>query len=139
MARAIDATGVQFRMLNTKKGPAVQALRAQADKQRYRAYMKNAVESQAGLDLKQGMVQRLLMKDGAIAGLQDQFGDAWERGRVVLTPGTFARSSPLRRQRAEGGARARVRRTSSRNNSSPSASPSGHEDGDAAPAGREIH
>ena len=91
MARAIDATGVQFRMLNTKKGPAVQALRAQADKQRYRAYMKNAVESQAGLDLKQGMVQRLLVKDGAIAGLQDHFGDAWEARAVVLTPGTFTR------------------------------------------------
>ncbi|MDE0331094.1 MAG: tRNA uridine-5-carboxymethylaminomethyl(34) synthesis enzyme MnmG [Nitrospinae bacterium] len=91
MARAIDATGIQFRMLNTKKGPAVQALRAQADKQRYRAYMKNAVESQAGLDLKQGMVQRLLVKDGAIAGLQDHFGETWEARAVVLTPGTFTR------------------------------------------------
>ncbi len=91
MARAIDATGIQFRMLNTKKGPAVQALRAQADKQRYRAYMKNAVESQAGLDLKQGMVQKLLVKDGAIAGLQDHFGVTWEARAVVLTPGTFTR------------------------------------------------
>ena len=91
MARAIDATGIQFRMLNTKKGPAVQALRAQADKQRYRAYMKNAVESQAGLDLKQGMVQRLLVKNGAIAGLQDHFGEIWEARAVVLTPGTFTR------------------------------------------------
>lgn len=91
MARAIDATGIQFRMLNTKKGPAVQALRAQADKQRYRAYMKNAVESQEGLDLKQGMVQKLLVKNGAIAGLQDHFGETWEARAVVLTPGTFTR------------------------------------------------
>ncbi len=91
MARAIDATGIQFRMLNTKKGPAVQALRAQADKQRYRAYMKNAVESQEGLDLKQGMVQRLLVENGAIAGLQDHFGETWEARAVVLTPGTFTR------------------------------------------------
>ncbi len=91
MARAIDATGIQFRMLNTKKGPAVQALRAQADKQRYRVYMKNAVESQAGLDLKQGLVQKLLVKDGAIAGLQDHFGETWEARAVVLTPGTFTR------------------------------------------------
>ena len=91
MARAIDATGIQFRMLNTKKGPAVQALRAQADKQRYRAYMKNAVESQASLDLKQGLVQKLLVKDGAIAGLQDHFGETWEARAVVLTPGTFTR------------------------------------------------
>ena len=91
MARAIDATGIQFRMLNTKKGPAVQALRAQADKQRYRAYMKNAVESQENLDLKQGMVQRLLVKDGAVAGLQDHFGETWEARAVVLTPGTFTR------------------------------------------------
>ena len=91
MARAIDATGIQFRMLNTKKGPAVQALRAQADKQRYRAYMKNAVESQAGLDLKQGLVQKLLVRDGAIAGLCDHFGETWEARAVVLTPGTFTR------------------------------------------------
>ncbi len=91
MARAIDATGIQFRMLNTKKGPAVQALRAQAGKQRYRVYMKNAVESQENLDLKQGMVQRLLVKDGAVAGLQNHFGETWEARAVVLTPGTFTR------------------------------------------------
>lgn len=78
MARAIDATGIQFRMLNTKKGPAVQALRAQADKQRYRAWMKQAVESQENLHLKQGMAQRLLVKNGAIAGLRDHFGEVYE-------------------------------------------------------------
>ncbi len=91
MARAIDATGIQFRMLNTKKGPAVQALRAQADKQRYRAYMKNAVESQKNLHLKQGMTQRLLVKNRVISGLQDHFGEVHAARAVILTPGTFAR------------------------------------------------
>lgn len=91
MARAIDATGIQFRMLNTKKGPAVQALRAQADKQRYRAYMKNAVESRENLLLKQGVARRLLVKGGAIAGLEDHFGEIHECGAIVLTPGTFTR------------------------------------------------
>ena len=91
MARAIDAAGIQFRMLNTKKGPAVQALRAQADKQHYRAHMKNAVEKKSKIHLKQGMVQKLLVKNGAIAGLQDHFGETWEARAIVLTPGTFAR------------------------------------------------
>lgn len=91
MARAIDATGIQFRMLNTKKGPAVQALRAQADKQRYRVWMKRAVESQENLHLKQGMAQRLLLRRGAIAGIEDHFGEVYECAALVLTPGTFAR------------------------------------------------
>ncbi len=108
MARAIDATGIQFRMLNTKKGPAVQALRAQADKQRYRAHMKNKVESQENLHLKQGMVQRLLVEGGAIAGLQDHFG-----GNLPL-PGACSHAGNLHARppslwRQKGGGRARGR------------------------------
>ncbi len=91
MARAIDATGIQFRMLNTKKGPAVQALRAQADKQAYRVWMKGAVERQENLHLKQGMVQRLLVQDGEVAGLVDHFGQTYAARAVILTPGTFTR------------------------------------------------
>ena len=61
MARNIDATGIQFRVLNTKKGPAVRASRAQADRDLYRARMKQVIEAQPGLDLKQGQVVRLLV------------------------------------------------------------------------------
>src|SRR5512140_1985097 len=58
MAKIIDRTGIQFRVLNRSKGPAVHGTRAQADKQRYRLAMKEAVEEQAGLDVKQGMVEK---------------------------------------------------------------------------------
>ncbi|MDA0998924.1 MAG: tRNA uridine-5-carboxymethylaminomethyl(34) synthesis enzyme MnmG [bacterium] len=92
MARAIDATGIQFRMLNTRKGPAVQALRAQADKQQYRMYMKYAVERQEGLILKQGALRRILLDDaGRAAGIETQFGERFESRAVILTPGTFTR------------------------------------------------
>ena len=60
MARNIDATGIQFRVLNTKKGPAVRSSRAQADRDLYRLRMKQVIEGQPGLDLKQGQVVRLL-------------------------------------------------------------------------------
>src|SRR5512141_1139290 len=59
MARAIDATGIQFRRLNTKKGPAVRATRAQADKAIYRARMKRVLEFEPGLTCRQGSVERL--------------------------------------------------------------------------------
>lgn len=91
MARAIDATGIQFRMLNTSKGPAVQALRAQADKQAYRLYMKRAVERQPGLHLKQGMLRRLLIEEGRIAGVETLLREEFRARAVVLTPGTFTR------------------------------------------------
>jgi len=91
MARATDATGIQFRMLNTKKGPAVQALRAQADKQAYRLYMKRAVERQPGLDVKQGMLRRLLVEEGRAAGLETLLREEFRARAVVLTPGTFTR------------------------------------------------
>ena len=91
MARAIDATGIQFRMLNTSKGPAVQALRAQADKQAYRLYMKRAVERQPGLHLKQGMLRRLLVEEGRIAGVETLLREEFRARAVVLTPGTFTR------------------------------------------------
>src|SRR5499427_10158831 len=64
MAHAIDATGIQFRTLNTKKGPAVRATRAQADKALYRAYMKRVLESEPGLACRQGSVERLLIAQG---------------------------------------------------------------------------
>src|SRR6266436_2939505 len=68
MARAIDETGIQFRRLNTKKGPAVRATRAQADKALYRQRMKQRLEAAPGLTLYQGSVERLLIAEGTVYG-----------------------------------------------------------------------
>ncbi len=91
MARNIDATGIQFRVLNTKKGPAVRASRAQADRDLYRARMKQVIESQPGLDLKQGQVVRLLVEAGRVAGVVTRDGLRFQAPTVVLTTGTFMR------------------------------------------------
>ena len=91
MARNIDATGIQFRLLNTKKGPAVRASRAQADRDLYRARMKLVVETQSGLDLKQAQVVRLLVEDGRVAGVETRDGLLFEAPAVILTTGTFMR------------------------------------------------
>src|SRR5512138_1976915 len=69
MGKNIDATGIQFRVLNTRKGPAVRASRAQADKQLYRLRMKNVLESEANLDLKQGEVTGIVVADGRVQGV----------------------------------------------------------------------
>jgi tRNA uridine 5-carboxymethylaminomethyl modification enzyme len=91
MARCIDLTGIQFKMLNRSKGPAVQGNRAQADKQLYRLQMKATLEQQAGLEIKQGTVERLLLEDGRIAGVMTNLGFAYGAGAVVVTTGTFLR------------------------------------------------
>lgn len=89
MAKNIDKTGIQFRRLNTRKGPAVRATRAQADKQWYRRAMKETIERQESLDLKQGMAVSLLTEDGNVAGLTDHLGVSYRAKTVVLTTGTF--------------------------------------------------
>lgn len=91
MARAIDDTGIQFRMLNTKKGPAVRASRAQADKALYRQRMKRVLETCANLTLRQGSVERLLLENGAVHGVETQIGEAFYGHRIILTTGTFLR------------------------------------------------
>lgn len=91
MAKCIDATGIQFRILNTKKGPAVRASRAQADRHRYQAWMKNYVENQPLIDLKQGAVVGLLMEDDRLAGVRTREGLEFVGKTVVLTTGTFMR------------------------------------------------
>ena len=73
MAKIIDRTGIQFRILNQSKGPAVRGTRAQADKQRYRLAMKEAVEKQPGLDVKQGMVEKFLVEDHRITGVETEY------------------------------------------------------------------
>ncbi len=91
MGLAIDATGIQFRTLNTRKGPAVRATRAQADKALYRRYMKTAVESQAGLAVRQASVERLLVEDDRIRGVETDLGEHYLARCVVVTTGTFLR------------------------------------------------
>ena len=89
MARAIDDTGIQFRQLNTRKGPAVRASRAQADKLLYRQRMKSRVERAACLTVYQGSVAALLLEDGRVAGVETQMGESIAGRRVILTTGTF--------------------------------------------------
>jgi tRNA uridine 5-carboxymethylaminomethyl modification enzyme len=91
MARNIDATGIQFRVLNTKKGPAVRASRAQADRDLYRGRMKQVVEGQCGLDLKQGQVVRLMVEGERVVGVETRDGLRFLASTVILTTGTFMR------------------------------------------------
>ena len=89
MARAIDETGIQFRTLNTKKGPAVRATRAQADRALYRARMKRVMEQAPGVTLKQASVERVLVERGRASGVESQVGEVFSGRTVVLTTGTF--------------------------------------------------
>ncbi len=89
MALNIDATGLQFRMLNRRKGPAVQAPRAQADKKAYQFRMKRVVEEQPNLDLKQGMLEELLVDDNRVRGIVAKSKTVFLGKTVILTTGTF--------------------------------------------------
>lgn len=89
MAKAIDDTGIQFRQLNTRKGPAVRASRAQADKALYRQRMKQRLEAAPLLTLYQASVERLLIDGGEVCGVQTQMGETIEGKTVILTTGTF--------------------------------------------------
>ncbi len=89
MGLAIDETGIQFRVLNTKKGPAVRASRAQADKALYRQRMKRVLENCPGLALRQGSVESLFIENGAVKGVETQIGENFFGSRVILTTGTF--------------------------------------------------
>jgi tRNA uridine 5-carboxymethylaminomethyl modification enzyme len=91
MARITDRTAIQFRWLNTKKGPAVRGTRTQNDKVRYRAAMKHVLELQENLDVKQALVECLLVEDGRVRGVRDQLGVTFEAPAVVLATGTFLR------------------------------------------------
>ncbi len=91
MGKAADATGIQFRRLNTKKGPAVQSRRCQSDMYDYSRYMKNTLESQSGLDIKQDLVEEILVKDGAVIGVKTELGVIHRAKAVIVTTGTFLR------------------------------------------------
>jgi tRNA uridine 5-carboxymethylaminomethyl modification enzyme len=89
MGRAIDDTAIQFRTLNTKKGPAVRSSRAQADRQNYRLWIKSAVENAVGLDVKQGLVEKMIVDGDCVTGVETAIGEIFNSRTVILTPGTF--------------------------------------------------
>ena len=91
MAVNADQTGIQFRRLNTRKGLAVQGSRSQNDRDLYRKRMKAVLEKQPNLDIRQGMVERLLTKDNAIQGVETQIHERHFAKSVILTTGTFMR------------------------------------------------
>jgi tRNA uridine 5-carboxymethylaminomethyl modification enzyme len=89
MGKNIDATGIQFRILNMRKGPAVRASRAQADKQLYRLRMKRVLENQENLDLKQGEVTALHVEGDCVLGVDTRAGVRFAGKTVIITTGTF--------------------------------------------------
>ncbi len=91
MAKNTDRSGLQFRMLNSTKGPAVQSPRAQCDKKLYQFGMKQVIERQANLDLRQGETIRVLTHQGRATGVQVKSGTLYRSNAVILTTGTFLR------------------------------------------------
>lgn len=104
MGIAADMTGFQFRMLNTKKGPAVWSPRAQCDKKAYQLRMKWVCERQPGLDVKQARVEALVVRDGEVEGVDTDLGIRFRGKVVILTTGTFLRGlMHIGRLKLEGG------------------------------------
>lgn len=88
MGEAADATYIQMKMLNSSKGPAVRALRAQSDKKQYMTYMRDIIEADDNIFLRQACITDLLVKDKRVVGAVDEFGIEYSAGAVVLTTGT---------------------------------------------------
>lgn len=95
MGKIIDKSAIQMRMLNTRKGPAVQALRAQADKTVYMKEAKRVVENQENLTLRQGMVNSLIIEDGVCKGVVTETNAEYHAKAVIITTGTFMRGKIL--------------------------------------------
>ncbi|WP_047983446.1 tRNA uridine-5-carboxymethylaminomethyl(34) synthesis enzyme MnmG [Ornithinibacillus californiensis] len=95
MAKTIDKSYIQMRMLNTGKGPAVQALRAQADKPIYIKEMKQTLENQENLTIRQGMVDKIFVEDGICKGVITETGALYQAETVIITTGTFMRGKVL--------------------------------------------
>lgn len=93
MARAIDRTGIHFRMLNRSKGPAVRSPRAQAEKKAYQDDVRHHIELTPNLELRQGQAVSLLVEDGRVRGVELLTGRRHESDVVILTPGTFLRGT----------------------------------------------
>ena len=103
MGRVADAAGIQFRLLNRSKGPAVQGPRAQADRKLYRAAMQAAIRATSNLEVIEGAVEDLIVDDGAVAGIVTADGRSIRAGSVVLTTGTFLRGLIHRGEREDPG------------------------------------
>ncbi|MGM0654184.1 MAG: tRNA uridine-5-carboxymethylaminomethyl(34) synthesis enzyme MnmG [Thermodesulfobacteriota bacterium] len=93
MAKVSDSSAIQYRTLNTRKGPAVQSTRTQNDKNMYSQNMKHVLEKAENLDLKQGMVESLIIENNAIKGITDNTGFEYFAACVVITTGTFLRGT----------------------------------------------
>lgn len=106
MGRVTDLTGLQFRMLNTKKGPAVWAPRAQCDKKAYQFYLKWICEREPNLDVKQGQSSRLIHLDQQVLGIETTLGVQYLGKTVVVTTGTFLRGLMHIGQNQQSGGRA---------------------------------
>ncbi|ANZ96545.1 tRNA uridine(34) 5-carboxymethylaminomethyl synthesis enzyme MnmG [Brochothrix thermosphacta] len=91
MGRNIDKTYIQMRMLNTGKGPAVRALRAQADKWDYQYEMKHTIEKEDNITLRQGLVDELIIEDDVVTGVITQTGGIYRGKTVIITTGTYSR------------------------------------------------
>ena len=95
MGVAADASCIQYRMLNRGKGPAVHSLRAQADRQRYRMYMKHTLEKQEHLELKQAQITKILVEGGRVRGVLTQMGTQYDARAVVIATGTYLDSTVI--------------------------------------------
>ncbi len=91
MGRAIDATGIQFRLLNRSKGPAVRSPRAQADKYKYKDYIRSRLEATDNLTIVEAEVTEILIRNGSVCGVSCSDGTIYEAPAVILTTGTFLR------------------------------------------------
>jgi tRNA uridine 5-carboxymethylaminomethyl modification enzyme len=89
MGHLADKTGIQFRTLNLSKGPAVRGTRIQCDKQAYRLAMKSLLEKEGRIDLREAMVERLLVEDGRVVGVVETLGLTYRARAVLITTGTF--------------------------------------------------
>ena len=95
MGVAADASCIQYRMLNRGKGPAVHSLRAQADRQRYKMYMKRTLEQQEHLELKQAQIVDIQVEDGHVQGVVTQLGTSYAARAVVVATGTYLDSTVI--------------------------------------------
>ncbi|RQD73905.1 MAG: tRNA uridine-5-carboxymethylaminomethyl(34) synthesis enzyme MnmG [Candidatus Syntrophonatronum acetioxidans] len=95
MGRNIDRSFIQVRMLNTKKGPAVRSLRAQADKDKYHLEMKKVLEHSPNLDVRQGIVEKILVSSGKLEGVETDTGARYICKAVVVTAGTYLRAKVI--------------------------------------------
>ncbi|MDI6735130.1 MAG: tRNA uridine-5-carboxymethylaminomethyl(34) synthesis enzyme MnmG [bacterium] len=89
MAKVIDVSGIQFRLLNTKKGPAVRSPRAQADRNAYQIAMRQVVETQPNLEIIETTAEKILVENGKVCGIVDAKGNTYSAKAVIITCGTF--------------------------------------------------